>query len=256
MLGKSAHQGKMETIIDDLARSYLRGHGRNSVEGRQQICRELSDAAAEARRDGQGKRVDKVRSYTSAIFEALPQDARNEIAAYVRMALSGDRGNLDGSEAVTPSIANNLEPDTTSVEGLHRSCLAYLSQMFTGVYTNSQNAIIIPNIDIIAIFVDLEPVGDGHIRLSVRAPLVMDLNPTNELLTYVGANAGQYKFGYLSTYMEDGQPPVTAEFEFAQIASHLSWPVLDASISIVASTACELARDIRNRFGGRFIYQS
>ncbi|MFI1566819.1 hypothetical protein ACH4ZX_27825 [Streptomyces sp. NPDC020490] len=88
MLFKPAGQQELEELIDGFARSYLRGHARNSPEGRAQICREISELAGRLRANGRERAVKGARRYRSVLHAALPQHARLEMDRMVAEALS------------------------------------------------------------------------------------------------------------------------------------------------------------------------
>ena len=85
---KSAGQKQLEALIEDLARGYLRGGVNNSPEGREKVCRQLTDLAQRLRSSGDEKTVVKARSYRSQIRVAFPAVIQRELDAMVAKALS------------------------------------------------------------------------------------------------------------------------------------------------------------------------
>ncbi|MFF4273402.1 hypothetical protein [Streptomyces sp. NPDC001536] len=88
MLFKSAGQKELESLIDGLARSYMRGHTRNSPEGRAELCGEIAQLADELRDAGRERAVRGARGYQSALYFGLPPHAQREMERMVAEALA------------------------------------------------------------------------------------------------------------------------------------------------------------------------
>ncbi|MGW5718981.1 hypothetical protein ACWEVP_22605 [Amycolatopsis sp. NPDC003865] len=89
MFGKSSEQTHMESLLDSLARSYLRGAVRGTPEGRRALCAEIGQAAEAAQSAGKHKAIIKARSYRPIILGALPAPIQREFEELRSSALQG-----------------------------------------------------------------------------------------------------------------------------------------------------------------------
>ncbi len=88
MFGTSKDQQDLERLIDNLARSYMRGHPKNSTEGRAELRNDLAEAASIARSTGKHRAVSRAQGYRSALVLGFPQEARREFEEMVAAALA------------------------------------------------------------------------------------------------------------------------------------------------------------------------
>jgi hypothetical protein len=88
LFGGSKDKERLESLLDDLARSYLPGHIKGSPEGRSEICNEISEIASRLKADGQNKLVTKARSFRPTFFPGLPRESQQDWATLVSQALA------------------------------------------------------------------------------------------------------------------------------------------------------------------------
>jgi hypothetical protein len=88
LFGGSKEKERLESLLDDLARSYLPGHIKGSPEGRSEICSDISELASRLKADGQNKVVTKARSFRPSFFSGLPRESQQDWASLVSQALA------------------------------------------------------------------------------------------------------------------------------------------------------------------------
>lgn len=127
----------------------------------------------------------------------------------------------------------------------------YLTERWQGIYQNSHNAFVVPNIGRTACFVESSDTQDGRTRIDIRAPILLDIPPSPALFKLVALNATNWNFGALSMYEEDG---LNLEFDYAVLADGISSSLLNYFVQTIAQTADNLGPKLQSDYGGRFIY--
>ena len=87
MFGTSTEQKNLESLLDSLARSYLRGAVTGTPEGRRSLCAEISEVATAAQNAGKHKVISRARAYRPAFLGALPGDVQREFEELQAAAL-------------------------------------------------------------------------------------------------------------------------------------------------------------------------
>uniref|UniRef100_A0AAU2A212 TY-Chap central domain-containing protein n=2 Tax=Streptomyces TaxID=1883 RepID=A0AAU2A212_9ACTN len=134
---------------------------------------------------------------------------------------------------------------------LRADCFGWLHEQYSGVYVNGQGAIIVPFQRTVA-FVDVEDKLAATGRVNVHAPVLVGMRLTPELAEHVALNGGNYLYGALSFYLEEGEPPAL-EFDYSMFGETVTEPVLKMAVALVAGTAETVQRELQPRFGGRSI---
>ncbi|MGK3207311.1 hypothetical protein [Amycolatopsis sp. MEPSY49] len=89
MFGKSTEQANLESLLDSLARSYLRGAVMGTPEGRRSLCAEIGQTATAAQSAGKHKAITNARSYRPVFLGALPTPIQREFEELRSAALRG-----------------------------------------------------------------------------------------------------------------------------------------------------------------------
>ena len=85
MFGKGKSP-ELEQILDSLGRSYMRGSVHGTPEARAGLVSAMSAYAQRLRQEGNGKAIEKARSYRPAFFMGLPRDAQTDFQRHVTSA--------------------------------------------------------------------------------------------------------------------------------------------------------------------------
>lgn len=146
---------------------------------------------------------------------------------------------------------------TSSVETLRTQCFQWLRQRFGTAYTNRQNAIVVP-FDRTAVFVAVEAktkavqglAVDLPIRINFSAPVLVDVPVTPELTYYIAMNGGNFLFGGLSLYQDNGGSLVTVEFGYSIFGEAASQSNVEMSVALAFGSAETEQKKMRPLFGG------
>ena len=87
LFGGKSSSPELQSMLDDLARSYMRGHRLEDPTRRAQFVDEITAVANELRAEGKGKAVDGTKSYRPGFFPGLPPAAQREFTAFINKAL-------------------------------------------------------------------------------------------------------------------------------------------------------------------------
>ena len=98
------------------------------------------------------------------------------------------------------------------------------------------------------VFASLLDWGDGDVVLSVFAPVLHELKPSEALYRYVATTG--FVLGNLSLD-EDDPSDVTLSFQYRVLANDLDMSELQAGVRAVSVTADHLDNELQPRFGGK-----
>jgi hypothetical protein len=139
-------------------------------------------------------------------------------------------------------------------DALRAQCLDWARKEFDGVYVNRHGAIIVP-FDRTVVFVEVTEALTGTGRVNVRSPVLLDLPLTPEVTRHVAVNGGNFLFGALSFFAEDGASAATLEFDYSLFGATVDEVVLAATVRLVADSSTCVQERLRPRFGGRTIVE-
>lgn len=167
-----------------------------------------------------------------------------------------------GPATVDLSQVEEVALDTEGTNALRQQCLEWLSTRFNGVYTNSQAAIIVPEIGPTAALIEVSGLPNGRLRINVHAPVAVGMTPTPQLMEYVARGErqlqpgedGTFAFGALRVHQEPPDPEVMLEFEYSLFGELTTADILSEVVTLVGSTASILHEVVVSRFGGRSVY--
>jgi hypothetical protein len=135
---------------------------------------------------------------------------------------------------------------------LRTRCLDWVQNQFKGVYVNRHGAIIVP-FEKTVVFIEVTDALTGNGRVSVRAPVLVDLGLNPEVTRHVAVNGGNFLFGALSFFAEGDADAATLEFDYSLFGETVNESVLAATVRLVVGSATKIQDELRPRFGGRSI---
>ncbi len=137
---------------------------------------------------------------------------------------------------------------------LHDALRQWLSSRWQGLYENAQGVLIIPRIGPTACMVEVQEAPRGRTAVNVRAPMLLNVPETPELLGYVAYSGVAYSLGSLALSV-DPAGGVNLEFSYTALADLLQAEQANVLVEIVASSAiAELEKGGQEAFGGRTPY--
>lgn len=87
LFGSKSSSPELQSMLDDLARSYMRGHRLADPARRAEFVNEIAIVARKLKAEGKGKAVEGTKSYRPAFFSGLPPAVQGELRSFVDEAL-------------------------------------------------------------------------------------------------------------------------------------------------------------------------
>lgn len=98
--------------------------------------------------------------------------------------------------------------------------------------------------------IDSEELGDGRLAVHIRAPIIQDLEPTDELAAHVALNCNAFHFGNLYLFSVDDKK---ADLDYSNkvLSTWLRGPQdLAELVTVAGDNALGVARKLQPQFGG------
>jgi hypothetical protein len=127
----------------------------------------------------------------------------------------------------------------------------WLNESFVGVQARVPDGFLdflVLGVGTTAVFVGVRQLGTETSAVTVTAPVLTDVRVTDDLIRYLGMNAGEYLIGRLS--LKGAGEVQHLVLEHAVLGNHMSREELLVLCSLVSTTADELEDELQRRFGG------
>ncbi len=131
---------------------------------------------------------------------------------------------------------------------MQNQLFAWLRPTFGLAYTNPLNAVIVPY-GTTRVVLDSEPLADGRFSVQVRASILMDLEPSDDLVVYVALNGNDFHFGNLYLFPEGDR--FDLDYANKVLNTWVDAPGVVELVVAAADNATAAAQELQPRFGGR-----
>lgn len=137
------------------------------------------------------------------------------------------------------------------VEATKEKIREFLSEEYNGVHEVDAGWIVIPGVGSTAVAVDVDSIFDGeHLKISVFAPLLIDVQISEELLAHVALSASRFHFGALRLLTDDERSGLLY-FEYAMVGDSANKDEVKLACILVGAVADGLDNELQDQFGGR-----
>ena len=131
---------------------------------------------------------------------------------------------------------------------LQQQLFAWLQPAFELVYPNPKNTLVVP-FDTTRVVLDSEPLGDGRLAVHLRAAILMDLEPSDDIAAYVALHANNFRFGNLYMFGVDGA--LDLDYAYTVMSTWLDAATTVELVTLAGNNAVATSRELHERFGGR-----
>lgn len=133
-------------------------------------------------------------------------------------------------------------------DALQQQFLGWLRETTPETYVDARNAVVVPRRST-RVVVDSEPLDDGRHAITIRAPILQDIEPKPQLAVYVALHANAFRLGNL--YLFKVGESYDLDYSYTLMDTWVGKEGLAELVAVAETSAASAAQALHERFGGR-----